>query len=256
METTWHSIMMPNRILIEPINDDLYVLRPMGVKETTSKPYVQINTRIDLSYSRRFGGHNIGALLLGNWYSNRAGSDTPSNSMSYSARASYDYNSRYLLELSGAYNGSDRFSKANRFDFFPSVSIGWNVAEEPCAKNFLNGLQVNLLKLRGSYGLSGADAVVGGVYTYLESYKKEYDYPFGENQRSTSKIPAYFLDKIANEDVRWEVEKKLILGIVLRCSTAVYPQHLNISITDGMIFCRSRNLFLSMPDISRVYCLI
>lgn len=229
-----------------PINDDLYVLRPMGVKETASKPYVQINTRVDLSYNRRFGGHNVGALLLANWYSNRAGSDTPSNSMSYSARVSYDYNSRYLLELSGAYNGSDRFSKNNRFDFFPSVSIGWNVAEEPYAKRFLNGLQINLLKLRGSYGLSGADAVVGGVYTYLESYKKEYDYPFGENQRSTSKIPAYFLDKIANEDVRWEVEKKLNLGIDLR----MFDSRLSATFE---YFYNRRNDILSKPESVPLY---
>lgn len=135
---------------------------------------------------------------MANWYTDRSGADTPSNSISYSGRFSYDYNSRYLIEVSGSYNGSDRFSKQNRFDFFPSVSWGWNIAEEPYAKPWLNSVFVDMLKLRGSYGLSGADAVVGGVYTYLESYKKDYDYPFGEST-STAKIPAYFLEKIANE---------------------------------------------------------
>lgn len=199
-----------------PINNDVYVLRPMAIDEKITAPYLQINTRVDMSYSRRINGHNIGGLLLGNWYSNRKGSDTPSNSMSYSARLSYDYNSRYLVEFSGTYNGSDRFSKENRFDFFPSISLGWNLAEEPYAKKWFNGIKVDMLKLRGSYGLSGSDAVPNDKYTYIESYKKDYDYPFGDDPRTIAKIPAYFLETIANSDVRWEVEKKLNLGVDLR----------------------------------------
>ncbi|WP_303012885.1 TonB-dependent receptor [uncultured Bacteroides sp.] len=199
-----------------PINQDVYVLRPMTVSESISSPYLQINSRVDLSYNRKFGGHNVGALLLANWYSNRTGSGTPGNSMSYSTRISYDYNSRYLVEFSGTYNGSDRFSKNNRFDFFPSISLGWNLAEEPYAKSGFNAMKVNMLKLRGSYGLSGSDAVPGDKYVYVESYKKNYDYPFGEDPRTTAKIPAYFLETIGNDNVRWEVEKKLNLGIDLR----------------------------------------
>ena len=117
---------------------------------------------------------------------------------------------------SSAYNGSDRFSKNNRFDFFPSISLGWNLAEEPYAKSGFNAMKVNMLKLRGSYGLSGSDAVPGDKYVYVESYKKNYDYPFGEDPRTTAKIPAYFLETIGNDNVRWEVEKKLNLGIDLR----------------------------------------
>lgn len=199
----------------KPVNQYVYVLRPMTVGESSTAPYLQINSRLDLSYNRKFGGHNVSGLLLANWYTARSGAGTPSNSVSYSGRFSYDYYSRYLVEVSGAYNGSDRFNENNRFDFFPSVSLGWNIAEEPYAKNFLNGLKVDMLKLRGSYGLSGADAVVGGVYTYLESYKRSYDYPFGEST-STSKIIAYFLEKIANENLKWEVEKKMNLGVDLR----------------------------------------
>lgn len=226
-----------------PINNNTYVLHPMKLEEKASKPYIQINSRIDLSYNRRFGGHNVGALLLANWYSNRSGADTPSNSMSYSARLSYDYNSRYLFEFSGAYNGSDRFAKGNRFDFFPSVSVGWNVAEEPYAKAWLNRMKVDLLKLRGSYGLSGADAVVGGKYTYVESYKKDYDYPFGEN---VQKINAYFLESIANDQVRWEVEKKLNVGVDLR----MFDSRLSATFE---YFYNRRNDILSKPGSIPLY---
>lgn len=229
-----------------PVNQDVYVLRPMSVGESASSPYLQINTRVDLSYNRRFGGHNVGALLLANWYSQRNGSGTPSNSKSYSARLSYDYNSRYLIEFSGSYNGSDRFSKNNRFDFFPSVSLGRNMAEEPYMKNGFKKLHVDMLKLRTSYGLSGADAVPGGIYTYLETYKKNYDYPFGDNPQTVTKIPAYFLDKIANENVRWEVEKKLNLGMDLR----MFDNRLSATFE---YFYNRRNDILSKPGSIPLY---
>ena len=228
-----------------PVNQYVYVLRPMGIDESATKPYLQINSRVDLSYSRKFGGHNIGGLLMANWYTDRSGENTPSNSISYSGRFSYDYNSRYLIEVSGSYNGSDRFSKQNRFDFFPSVSWGWNIAEEPYTKPWLNSVFVDMLKLRGSYGLSGADAVVGGVYTYLESYKKDYDYPFGEST-STAKIPAYFLEKIANENVKWEVEKKLNLGVDLR----MFNNRLSVTYE---YFINHRNDILSKPQNIPLY---
>ena len=64
-----------------PVNQYVYVLRPMGIDESATKPYLQINSRVDLSYSRKFGGHNIGGLLMANWYTDRSGADTPSNSI-------------------------------------------------------------------------------------------------------------------------------------------------------------------------------
>lgn len=198
-----------------PVNADKYVLKPMNVSESVVSPYVQINTRFDLSYNRKFGDHNVGGIFLANWYSNRTGSDTPFNSVAYSGRLSYDYASRYLLEFSGSYNGSDRFEKSNRYDFFPALSLGWNLAEEPYLKDFAQKIKVDMFKLRGSYGSTGSDKVVNNTYTYLEIYKKDYDYPFGEST-STTKVPAYFLSQIANNNVRWEKEKKLNLAVDLR----------------------------------------
>jgi TonB-linked SusC/RagA family outer membrane protein len=211
-----------------PINQDQYVLRPYKVAETATKPYVQINTRIDLSYNRKFGGHNVSGLLLANWYSNRTGADTPHNSVSYSGRLGYDYFSRYLIEVSAAYNGSDRFSKANRYDIFPAVTLGWNVAEEPSLKSFFAKVKVDLLKLRGSVGLSGADAVPDNKYTYLETYDKSMDYYFGE---TATKIDAWALQQLANENVKWETERKINLGVDLRMFdnrfSATYEYFLN-----------------------------
>ena len=80
-------------------------------------------------------------------------------------RVNYDYMGKYLLEVNGRYDGSSRFPKDNRFGFFPSVSVGWNIAQE----NFMASMQdwLGLLKLRASYGQIGNQNIV--EYAYIPS---------------------------------------------------------------------------------------
>lgn len=66
-------------------------------------------------------------------------------------RINYNYKERYLLELNARYDGSSRFLEDKRWNLFPSVSAGWNIANE----NFWNWDAVQLLKIRGSYGELG-----------------------------------------------------------------------------------------------------
>nr|WP_044655496.1 TonB-dependent receptor [Bacteroides acidifaciens] len=68
-------------------------------------------------------------------------------------RFNYDYQGKYLLEVNLRGDGSSRFLKGNKWKVFPSVSLGWNIAEE----NFFEPAKkvVNLLKLRASYGSLG-----------------------------------------------------------------------------------------------------
>lgn len=68
-------------------------------------------------------------------------------------RLNYNYQDKYLLELNGRYDGSSKFPKENRFGFFPSVSAGWNIAQESFMEKANNWL--DQLKLRGSYGSIG-----------------------------------------------------------------------------------------------------
>ena len=81
-------------------------------------------------------------------------------------RFNYDYDGRYLLEVNGRYDGSSRFASDNRWGFFPSVSLGWNIHRE----SFMESLQdkVSNLKLRVSYGLLGNQAGAG-LYTFATS---------------------------------------------------------------------------------------
>ena len=68
-------------------------------------------------------------------------------------RVNYDYDGRYLLELNGRYDGSSRFAKGNRWGFFPSASLGWNITREQFMMPIAD--VVSNLKLRASYGLLG-----------------------------------------------------------------------------------------------------
>lgn len=85
---------------------------------------------------------------------------------SFFARVNYDYKSRYLLELNGRYDGSSRFAKDHRWGFFPSVSVGWNLAEEPFMENYRDIL--SQFKVRASIGRLGNQAGAA-LYTFAST---------------------------------------------------------------------------------------
>jgi len=90
------------------------------------------------------GGKNFS---VGNWY--------PSDNESLIGRLNYDYAGKYLLEGGFRYEGSSLFPANSRWGFFPYVSGGWRISEEPFIKNNLKW--VDNIKLRGSYGRLGDD---------------------------------------------------------------------------------------------------
>ncbi len=89
-------------------------------------------------------------------------------------RVNYSFADRYLLEAQFRYDGSSKFAKGHRWGFFPSVSAGWRISEEPFFRNWdYNGL-VNQLKLRASYGELGDDSGI------------DYEWAMGYTYPSTS----------------------------------------------------------------------
>ncbi|WP_299185129.1 SusC/RagA family TonB-linked outer membrane protein [uncultured Aquimarina sp.] len=144
--------------------------------------YINENT---LTYNRNFNGHDIG-LLAGITYENTAERLTDITLFnfddenittlnggsiidldqtqtlkdetilsSYLARINYAYKDRYLISLAGRADGFNKFGSNNKYGYFPSVSIGWNVANENFWRNSI-GNTVNNFKLRSSWGISGA----------------------------------------------------------------------------------------------------
>ena len=79
-------------------------------------------------------------------------------------RATYDYDSKYLFEVNGAYNGSEQFGPGYRFDFFPSLALGYAVSNE----KFFHVDWMNRLKFRYSIGMVGDDNVSGGRWLYSD----------------------------------------------------------------------------------------
>ena len=81
----------------------------------------------------------------------------PHRNLGLSGRFTYAYNQRYFVEFNFGYNGSERFSKNERFGFFPSIGLGYLVSNEAFWKPYAN--VVNKLKLKATYGLVGNDAI-------------------------------------------------------------------------------------------------
>ncbi len=175
-----------------------------------------------LNYSRSFKSHNVSGLFLYNLNSKSSEDDPdnpnddeynfiPENFRGYTARVGYDYASKYIIQLSGAYNATDRFGGdgGNRLGFFPAVSAGWNVAEEQFIKK--NFSFINQFRLRGSYGLSGSDGT-NGVYSYKRIYSSGTStglFGTSPNNPSGSLVEG----TLPSDEVTWEKEEKLDLGL-------------------------------------------
>lgn len=92
------------------------------------------------------------------------GSTTRWATAGFFGRINYDYKGRYLAEVNLRYDGSSRFRNDNRWDMFPSFSLGWNIAHEDFWKSFAE--VVNSLKIRGSYGELGNQNTSNPYPTY------------------------------------------------------------------------------------------
>lgn len=115
-------------------------------------------------------------------------------------RLNYDYKGKYLLTATFREDGSSKFAKDDRWGFFPGISGGWVLTEEP----WLNGIrQLNFLKLRASYGSTGNNASVG-IYDAYGSYGASYMYN-GNSGIKPSEMP--------NERLQWETSNQLDIGI-------------------------------------------
>lgn len=123
-------------------------------------------------------------------------------------RINYDYDGRYLIELNGRYDGSSRFASGNRWGFFPSVSLGWNITREKFMEPITD--VVSNLKLRASYGLLGNQAGAG-LYTFastMDLNDKLGNYIFADGRHVFTKAPG-----VVNPATTWEKVESKNLGL-------------------------------------------
>ncbi|MCC9137888.1 SusC/RagA family TonB-linked outer membrane protein [Pontibacter silvestris] len=194
-----------------------------------------------LTYSKTFGDHDITALVgtsaqqdrrermrgfandvdynteanlylsLGDPGSFRiinGGADDDSTALerfnSYFGRVNYSYKDRYLLTAMLRYDGSSKFPKDNRWDYFPSIGLGWRVTEEPFMQD---QTVINNLKLKASWGKLGNNNIPANIYNLQVSRPGRYIYTFGGvpylGASIATSVPTQLL---------WEVVKETDLG--------------------------------------------
>ncbi len=211
---------------------------------------VLINWNGSLDYNRKFGKHNVTALALASVEEDNLTSigafvqglsfDSPTNlslgtieanATSFGllnrgvpfvapdhrikrigtiGRMLYDYDGKYLFSASGRYDGTNQFSKDNRFAFFPSVSAGWNVSEE----NFWNKIKstINNFKLRASIGTTGNDRIAANSYQniVITGFDAVFQNP---SDNSATLSPGIGQSRFANPNLKWEVSTQRNFGI-------------------------------------------
>lgn len=178
---------------------------------------VQDNTRVrnllydfSLNYNGTFAKkHTVSGLMLVRRQERARGSNIPVFREDWVGRVTYNYDSRYFLDISGAYNGSEKFGPGFRFDLFPAVAAGWTVTNE----SFMNNVDwLNKLKIRGSYGIVGDDNG-GNRFEYLSTWTNgggAFISPNNYNSRS----PYIFQSEVnvGNENLQWETAVKYNIG--------------------------------------------
>ncbi len=131
-------------------------------------------------------------------------SETKLNKLSVLARFNYNYKGKYYFTFTGRADGSSNFADNNKWGFFPSGAVKWNIKKE----RFMVGLPwVSNLELRASVGLSGNDAI-GSYYSHAAYGYTTSGYIFDGNQEV-----AYYPSRIENPDLTWE--KTLMYNVAL-----------------------------------------
>lgn len=178
-----------------------------------------------LNYQRDFGDHHVSALAMYNqtmkYYYSSSGiyAGIPRAYVGLVGRVTYDWKTRYMLDLSVGYNGSENFAKGQRFGTFPAGSVGWILSEE----KFMQPLKsvVNYLKLRASYGIVGND-----IYSTTERFlylPDNYLLSTGTNAGqvvdfgsiASNRLTGSKESKIGNPNLTWETSAKQNYGVEL-----------------------------------------
>ncbi|HLO80105.1 MAG TPA: TonB-dependent receptor [Chitinophagaceae bacterium] len=125
--------------------------------------------------------------------------------LSYFARANYDYDNKYFLQLTFRRDGLSKFAPDYRFGNFPGVSAGWRISGEDFWKNIKALEFINDAKIRASWAKVGNDQIAGGLFPYLSQYGAA---PYGA-------INGIAVSVLGNPGLTWETNEKLDFGIDL-----------------------------------------
>jgi len=197
------------------INDFSFVPTPWSLgTDNIENGRIRRNLLYDfsLNYNNTFAEkHNVTALMLVRRQQRATGSQFPVYREDWVSRVTYDYDNRYFLDVSGAYNGSEKYGPGFRFDLFPAAAAGWTVSNEA----FMSEVDwVNKLKIRGSYGQIGSDNG-GRRFEYQQSWTSGGGafIQSGDGQ-SNGRSPYVFFaqENVGNPFLQWETALKYNIG--------------------------------------------
>ncbi|MBQ8456195.1 MAG: TonB-dependent receptor [Prevotella sp.] len=180
------------------------------------------------NYARKFGKHNVGALLLYNqsktyypWDSDGSIYESiPKGYVGLVGRVTYDYDTRYMFDFNIGYNGSENFAEGKRYGTFPSFSVGWIPSSEKWWEPIKK--YIGYLKLRGSWGKVGNDNTNGARFLYLPGAWQFYRGTMTSNPQDRGANfgtgGAGWLQAVreltaGNPNVTWETASKWNLGV-------------------------------------------
>jgi len=152
--------------------------------------------------------------------------------LSFFGRATYDYDGRYLAQVSLRADGTSRFSTKNRFGYFPAVSLGWNIAKEAF---FPQNTSLSSLKLRASFGANGNQE----IYTY----QRFPTYGLGSNYQGSGSaiLSGIAPNNIGNDALKWETTYQYNGGLDIGAFNN------RLTFTFDIYNKRTKDLLLSVP---------
>jgi len=186
-----------------------------GQRQINSSLYLEAKAE----YTRLFRNvHNVNALLVYTMRNQKSGIadnlqlSLPYRNIGIAGRLAYNYDTRYFGEFTFGYNGSERFSKNNRWGFFPSGAVGWMISNE----EFFEPLKrlFTQFKLKGSYGMSGQDQIGSGYdrFYYLSDVNMNSNRNVNWGTNMNYNPGSISFNRYANDRIGWETSYKMNVG--------------------------------------------
>ena len=261
----WSFIKTPFYSLM---GDGSFAEQPSGADAASSlyqdhNDYQSITLETHLNYTKTIGKSNVSGLVLytqtkekwdftsafrdgytlaideidfgGTANRNNRGYSGTSGRQGVVGRVNWSYNDKYILEGSFRADGSEQFAPGKRWGFFPSGSVAYVLSKE----SFLeNSSTVDLLKLRGSFGVLGNDRIGGQRFLYLQSYNVNGTAVFGNSDVQQAIIEG----NLANPNVTWETVKKLNIGL-----DAILWNG-SLSLNANLTYAKNKVIFIDEPE--------
>jgi TonB-linked SusC/RagA family outer membrane protein len=197
---------------------------------------VQLYTE-QLSFDKTFGNHHVNATAVYEYQGQHIRNENASgqqasndlktlnnaqnvsvqtllsdiNIISYIGRVTYDYKGKYLLNAAIRQDGGSYWAPGNKWQTFPSASVGWRIDQEDFMKD---QKLVSELKVRAGYGITGLNGAVLGATPWLASVSANSAlYPFNGVVGSSGNASS--IQALGNKDLSWETTKQLNIGFDL-----------------------------------------